>query len=115
MVCRLICESSTAFKIFATADSKIFRHATPMGPPQKGLKIESPGAVAIEQKCPKCNNVHKIYAKFVKDSNIDNDFKKKGFKPFPKDVKIKCNCGFEIDLLGIKNKIEMETGRKIII
>jgi len=115
MVCRLICESSTAFKIFATADSKIFRHATPMGPPQKGLKMELPGAVVIEQKCPKCNNVHKIYAKFVKDSNIDKDFKKKGFKPFPKDAKIKCNCGFEIDLLGIKNKIEMETGRKIII
>jgi hypothetical protein len=25
------------------------------------------------------------------------------------------NCGFEIDLLGIKNQIEIQTGRKVIV
>jgi hypothetical protein len=35
--------------------------------------------------------------------------------PFPKDAKIICKCGFEIDLSGIKNQIEIQTGKKIII
>jgi len=39
----------------------------------------------------------------------------KGFLPFPKDAKIVCSCGFEIDLLGIKNQIGIQTGRKISV
>ena len=57
--------------------------------------------------------VHKIYAKLVSNPKIDTDFQNKGFVPFPKD-KIKCNCGFEIDLLGVKNQIETQTGKKIV-
>jgi len=41
-------------------------------------------------------------------------FKNKGFIPFLKDAVIKCECGFEIDLSGIKNQIEIQTGRKIV-
>ena len=69
----------------------------------------------IEQKCPKCGEVCKIYAKFTPNPQIDVDFKNKGFIPFPKDAKIICKCGFEIDLSGIKNQIEMQTGREIIV
>jgi len=69
----------------------------------------------IEQKCPKCGEVCKIYAKFTPNPQIDVDFKNKGFIPFPKDAKIICKCGFEIDLSGIKNQIEIQTGRKIIV
>jgi len=29
--------------------------------------------------------------------------------------KIKCSCGFEIDLLGLKNQIEIDTKKKIIL
>jgi len=114
-VCMLIFDSSSTFKIFATQDSKIFRHAVPVGAPiripQKGI----PDVVEFEQKCPKCGNTYKIYAKFVPNPQIDKDFKKKGFIHFPKDSKIICSCGFEIDLSGIKNQIEIKTGRKIII
>ena len=79
--------------------------------PQKS----SVDVVQIEQKCPKCGEVHKIYAKLVSNPKIDTDFQNKGFVPFPKDGKIKCNCGFEIDLLGVKNQIETQTGKKIIV
>ena len=114
-ICRLIFETTTTFKIFATQDSKIFRQAVSGGGPIKIPKMEAPDVVTFEQKCPKCGRIYKIYAKFVLNPQIDVDFKNKGFIPFPKDAKIICKCGFEIDLLGIKNQIEIQTGRKIII
>lgn len=114
-VCRLIFETTTSFKIFATQDNKIFRQAVPIGAPIRIPKMQVPNVVEIEQKCPKCGIVHKIYAKLVSNPKIDVDFKNKGFAPFPKDAKIICKCGFEIDLLGIKNRIETQTGRKIIV
>lgn len=114
-VCRLIFDTTTAFKIFATQDNKIFRHAVPAGPPMRIPKMQIPDVTEFEQKCPKCGIVHKIYAKLTPIPQIDADFKKKGSVPFPKDAKIVCKCGFEIDLLGIKNQIEMQTGKKIIV
>jgi len=114
-VCRLLFETTTSFKIFATQDSKIFRQAVPVGPPIKIPKMKAPEVAEFEQKCPKCGKIYKIYAKFISDPKIDIDFQKRGFIPFPKDAKIICECGFEIDLSGIKNQIEIETGRKIIV
>ena len=114
-VCRLLFNSTHTFKIFATQDSKIFRQAAlvegPIRIPQKTI----PDVAEFEQKCPKCGKTYKIYAKFVPNPKIDVDFKNKGFTPFPKDAKIICNCGFEIDLSGIKNQIEIQTGRKIVV
>lgn len=114
-VCRLLFESTTTFKIFATQDNKIFRQAVPVGAPIRIPKMQTPDAVEIEQKCPKCGEIYKIYAKLAPNPQIDVDFKNKGFVPFPKDAKIICKCGFEIDLLGIKNQIEIQTERKIIV
>jgi len=114
-ICRLLFETTTSFKIFATQDNKIFRQAVPVGAPIRIPKMKVPDVVNIEQKCPKCGIVHKIYAKFVPNPQIDIDFKNKGFIPFPKDAKIICKCGFEIDLLGIKNQIEIQTRKKIIV
>jgi hypothetical protein len=115
MVCKLLFDNSTIFKIFATQDNKIFRQAVPAGTPIKIPKMQIPDAVEIEQECPKCGEKHKIYAKFSSDTKIDVDFKNKGFTPFPKDAKIICKCGFELTLQGIKNQIEIQTGRKILI
>lgn len=113
-VSRLLFDNTTAFKIFATQDSKIFRQAIlaggPLMIPQKG----APNAVRIEQKCPACGAVHKIYGKLSADPKIDHDLKKEGFVPFPNDAKIVCKCGFEMDLSGIKNEIEMKVGKKLL-
>jgi len=114
-VCRLLFETTTSFKIFATQDNKIFRQAVPVGAPIRVPEMPRVDVVEIEQKCPKCGEVYKVYAKFAPNPQIDVDFKNKGFVPFPKDAKIICKCGFEIDLLGIKNQIEMQTKRKIIV
>ncbi len=114
-VCRLLFDTTTTVKIFATADNKIFRHAVQIGSPSKIPQMKVPDVAEFEQRCPKCNTIHKIYAKLAPKPQIDADFKKKGFKPFPKNSKIICRCGFEIDLSGIKNEIEIQTGRKIIV
>ncbi|GBD93103.1 serine dehydrogenase proteinase [bacterium BMS3Abin05] len=114
-ICRLLFDTTTSFKIFATQDNKIFRQAVPVGEPIKIPQMQTPDVVEIKQKCPKCGQPHKIYAKFVDNPRIDEDFKKKGFNPFPDNAKITCNCGFEIDLSGIKNQIEIQARRKIIV
>ena len=116
-ICRTIFNNSNVFKIFATQENKLFRQAAPMGPTPVMIPssaMQKPDVAQVETKCPKCGNVHKIYAKFVVDPQVDIKFKNGGFIPFPKDAKIACNCGFEIDLLGIKNQLEIQTGRKIL-
>lgn len=116
LICRLLFDTTTTFKVFATEDMKIFRQAASANIPVKlPIAAVQPDVVEIDQKCPKCGTIHKIYAKFVPNPQIDHDFKNKGFKPFPKDSKIICKCGFESDLTGIKNQIETELGRKIIV
>jgi len=115
-VCRLLFDSTPIFKIFATKDYKIFRSAVSPGKVKIGIpKMKALDVVEIDQKCTKCGKIHKIYAKLVPNPQIDEDFKNKGFTPFPKDAKITCECGFEIDLLGIKNQIEILARRKIIV
>lgn len=114
-VCRILFESTSTFKIFATQESKIFRLGTQVGVPVRVPERPKLNVVEIEQKCPKCGGIHRLYAKLVPDQMIDVDFKKRGFTPFPKDAKIICGCGFEIDLLGIKSQIEVQTEKEIIL
>lgn len=113
-VCRLLFETTTSFKIFATQDNKIFRQAVPVGEPIKIPHVQIPDVAEINQVCQKCGESYKIYAKFVNNPKIDKDFQAKSFIPFPNNAKITCSCGYEIDLSGIKSQIEMQTKRKII-
>ncbi len=115
VVCRMIFESTTSFKIFATEDNKIFRQAVPAGTLRRLPSLpQVPNVVQIEQKCPKCGQVHKLYGKFEDNAKIDEDMKNQGFFPFPKDSKLKCTCGYEIDLTGIRNQIELQSGQKLV-
>jgi hypothetical protein len=114
-VCRLLFDMTTTFKIYITRDNKIFRQAVPVGEQIAIPQKQSPDVVEINQKCPKCGKIHKIYAKLMDNPKIDRDFKSKGFISFSKDSKLICSCGYEIDLSGIKNQIEIQTGRKIIL
>lgn len=114
-ICKLIFEQSSSFKIFATQDNKIFKQAMPVGTQMYVPNPAIADVTVFEQKCPKCSKTHKVYAKLIDEPKIDRDYQKKGFIPFPKKCKIVCDCGFEMDLLGLKNKIEAETRKKIIV
>ena len=115
-ILRLLFQSTTIYKVYASGDSFIARQATPSGAirvkqPFPNSEISSSDVASLEVTCPKCNLVHSIYAKFLADKNIDVHFRQKGFKSFPKNSKLRCGCGFDIDLSGIKRDMEIATGK----
>ena len=113
-ICRLLFSTTTSYKIFATEKEKIFKNATPIGTPPKIPVGKEPNVAEAGLTCPKCGKQHKIYAKLKPDPKVDETFKDKGIKPFPSDNKLICDCGFEIDLSGLRNEIEVQSGKKII-
>lgn len=113
-IIRLLFSSTSVFKIFASVDEKIFVTAAPVIDRHK-IPSGDVKVVEVETKCQKCGKVHNLYAKFVHDDKIDEKFKKKNFTSFPSNNKLVCDCGYEIDLSGIKNEIETQVGKKIII
>jgi hypothetical protein len=115
-VVKLLFFSTTIYKIYATVDNKIFRNATQTQTPiiLPPPNIQDVVVVNFDVKCTKCDSIHKLYAKLVNDPQIDVEQQSMGFKPTPVDNKLICECGYEIDLSGIKNEIESKTGKKII-
>lgn len=115
VVCRLLFATTNTYKIFATEKEKIFKSAVPAHDvPRIPKDIKRPEVAELDQKCQQCGKVHKIYAKLVDNPQIDKDFQPRGFAPFPKDNKLVCECGFEMDLGGIRNEIEIKTGLKVL-
>lgn len=113
-VCKLILQSSSAYKLFATENEKVFKHAIPPGGVSPTQQNVVPEVAEFEVKCSQCRNTYKMYAKLSSNPQIDVNFKKQGKHPYPKDNKLKCKCGFEIDLMGIRNNIETKTHKKIV-
>jgi len=114
-VCQLLFDNTSNYKIIATENYKMFRQAVVAGQRIKIPKAQPPDVVEFEQQCPKCGVKHRIYAMLAPNPEIDSDCKKRGLTPFPKYAKIKCGCGFEIELAGIKNQVETVSGRRIIL
>jgi hypothetical protein len=116
----MLFSNSTTFKIFATQDNKIFNQAversnpTMLPPGFPGTRSRVPDMVKIEPTCTKCGVKHRIGAILSPNPRINEDLRKQGLTAFPKNDILKCQCGFEIDLSGVKNKIEMDFRRKII-
>ncbi len=114
-VCRLLFGSTNTYKIFATEKDKVFKRAVAVGDvTMRPAKVVSEVA-EFEVKCSQCGKVRKLYAKLVDNPKIDKDFQKQGKIAYPKDNKLKCDCGFEIDLSGIRNDIEAKIGKKLIV
>jgi hypothetical protein len=113
-VCRLLFNTTAIYKIFATADEKIFKQAIPANQRSSIPTMAIPDVVEVEITCPKCGKKYKIYGKFIHNRKIDEEFKNKGCIPFPKDNKFVCECGYEMDLGGLRNEIEVKTGRKLV-
>ncbi|AVX31849.1 Serine dehydrogenase proteinase [Carboxydocella thermautotrophica] len=114
-VCRLIFTSTTAYKIYATQDTKLFKHAAPIKQPNTLPPASPPEVIEARINCPQCGKNYTLYMKFIDDPKIDNDFLSKGFLPYPRNDKIRCSCNYEIDLSGMRNEIEMQVGKKIIL
>jgi len=115
-VIRMIFAKSSVYKIFSTEHENFRKNATPKENVNKKIPAELNAAdvVQLDVVCPQCGIKHSIYAKFVNNPKIDTDFQGKGTMPFPKDNILKCQCGYEIDVSGIKNDIESQSGRKML-
>jgi Serine dehydrogenase proteinase len=107
---------TNSYKIFATADEKLFRTVIPIPTPipssQKNLSDES--VCTFMDKCSKCGKIHEMYAKFTVNPDKEDELKSKGVKPLPVEDKLLCECGSEIDLSQIKNEIERSVCKKIV-
>jgi len=117
-VCRFIFNMSNSFKIFATADDKIFRQAITMTGPlpgQRRIKVpQDVEVVEIDIECQNCKQKHKLYAKLKEDKEIDQKMKSKGRIPFPPGKKIACVCDKEIDLTTVMDDTENKIGKKFV-
>jgi len=117
-VCRFIFNMSNSFKIFATADDKIFRQAIAMTGPLPGQQrikmLQDIEVVEMNVKCQNCGQEHKLYAKLKKDEDIDKKMKSKGRMPFPSGNKIACKCGKELDLTTTRKETEKKIGKQFV-
>lgn len=112
-IIRLIFSSGTNYKIIATENDRLFKQAISAGMTRPYPRRDA-DLLEMDVQCQKCGRNHKIYAKFVNKKQIDIDYKKKGIPPFPKDNKLICDCGFEMDLSGIEKDVESKIGKRII-
>jgi ATP-dependent protease ClpP protease subunit len=112
-IIRIIFSSSTNYKIIVTEKDKLFKQAINAGT-QRAVPNKEANVIEVDIKCQKCKTNYKFYAKFINEPKIDVDYKKRGIKPFPKDNKLICDCGFETNLGGIEKEIESKVGKKII-
>ena len=100
-VCSLLFKFTPTYKIFATKDNRLFSQmftGKPTVIPQKENK-EDCDFSTFEHKCKNCNIINKFYIKFKDDNNIDKTLQLEGFKPFPKDGIIKCDCGYDTNVI----------------
>jgi len=116
-VVRILFNKTTAYKLFVTKDGIFRKLAVSQDMVRQKVPRHQPSQVDVveaEVICPRCNEKYLIYAKLINDTTIDADFRKKGAIPFPADNILKCRCGYEIDLSGVRNDIETQTGKKVI-
>lgn len=112
-VIKMLFTTTNTFKILATESEKIFATAvTPNMPPQ--ITPQKAEVARLDIDCPKCGTKHKVYAKFIDNPKIDQDLTKEGYTKFPSNNKIICTCGFEIDIVGLRNNIETQVGKKML-
>ena len=117
VVLRLIYSTTSIYKYYAIDGSKITASATSANSIASSTQTQSqqPDIANIEISCPKCGMLHKLYLKLsqiVPEEEVK--LKKNGQNKFPNNSKQICSCGFEIDLTGIKNQIEVDTGKKMV-
>ncbi len=111
---RLYFGSTQVFKMFYTADDRIVKVAASREIKSAPRSLKEVACLNIDVRCEKCGKVHKFYAKFKQDPNLDDQQKRKGFSPLPLNGLIACDCGFTINIAGLRNQLEIDAGRKIV-
>jgi len=113
-VIKLLFGTSTHFKMYVTEHEKMFKDAfNPRSRNDMQIPTQAP-IIEVNLSCPKCGKQFPLYAKFGPiPQKLELQIQKKSTK-FPKINKISCECGFQIDLIGVRNQLEKQIGKKII-
>jgi len=113
-VIKVLLSSSTLFKIFFTADDFITQSAYSQNPSAENRQLIQTPIAEVPIICANCGKQHPLYAKFGKiPHELEKQMKIRN-KLFPIDNKLKCECGFTMDLTAVRNQLENQIGRKII-
>lgn len=103
--------TGNTYKVIATSNNKISFTANPLPPVNNQPK---PEIVELDVDCPKCGKKHNLYLKLINNDNLDIQAQQKGRIKFPKDNILKCDCGYEMNLVDIRNNVESQIGVKTI-
>lgn len=99
------------YKIYETPESQIYRSFN-QGPPLNNNDARTiPNPLILDAECPKCKNTIKIQINFEREFPLVF-----GAQPYPKNNRLKCpRCGVETELLNLRQQLEAQTGKKIVI
>lgn len=99
------------YKIYETPESQIYRSFN-QGPPLNNNAARTiPNPLILDAECPKCKNTIKIQINFEREFPLVS-----GAQPYPKNNRLKCpRCGVETELLNLRQQLEAQTGKKIVI
>lgn len=113
-ICRLIFDSSSSYKLYFTKENEMAKTASP-SEDLKMLKLPKGNidSIRIKHKCSKCGKEHKLYHKLLDTPNIAKN-QQDGYKELPKNHKMMCECGFEMDLSTVINDIIKKIPAKMI-
>jgi hypothetical protein len=111
---RILFASTPIYKLFATESDQFVKNAIEKDVLRKAFPIQTATSIEMDVNCPKCGKNYKLYAKFIDDPNIDKVLSAKGAMPFPKDSKLHCECGSELDLTAMRKEIETKFNRKMM-
>lgn len=103
---RMSFEGSTIYKIFETMDSQIYRFMAPVQ-----VRSEGPAYIMVDVSCPKCKHNVKIQCNLERSVPVGD-----GAIAYPiSDNIVVCPaCGKDINLLSMRQNIELQMGRKVV-
>jgi len=100
------------YKVYETASSQIYRmwQSAIVGTPSSTIIPVEPNLFVLNFICEKCKTTQVIQVNFGQNIPRTTDA-----IPFPNNNIFKCkNCSMESNLLGLRQQIEAQTGKKII-
>lgn len=124
-VIRLILDGSTIYKLFFIDDlkiSKIFStnptNTLPFGNPKPTTKkqIKNIDGLEFQVQCPRCKKIHKVQGYFnissemIKEKKLETNPNIKG-----NNILVCDSCNFSLDLNIVKNQIENQTKKKVVL